>query len=350
MLRQTTRRDLSVSLFGRNFKCPIIMAPIGVQAIYHPDRELGSAEVAANLGIPYIHSTAATSTIEEVASANRTGPRWFQLYWPHDKEVTKSLLSRAKENNYDVLVVTLDTWTLAWRPADLDLGYVPFLKGIGDQTGFSDPVFRQQYKENTGMEIEDDIDAAAAAWNADIFSGQAHTWDDIAFLQKHWDGPIVLKGIQHVDDAKMALELGIQGIVVSNHGGRQLDGAVGSLEVLPEIVDAVGNGLTVLFDSGVRTGADILKALCLGAKAVLIGRPWVYGLGISGKEGALDVLTGLLAVKFYSLLVRQLLISLLSTFKDLDLTLGLTGLRSVHECNRAMLRRVQYGGDVFLTY
>jgi lactate 2-monooxygenase len=274
------------------------MAPIGVQAVYHDDKELGSAEIAASLDVTYIHSTAATSTIEEVAKANGMGHRWFQLYWPQDNEVTKSLLSRAKGNGYDVLVVTLDTWTLAWRPADLDLGFVPFIKGIGDQTGFSDPVFRRKYKAKSGMEVEDDVDAAAAEWNADVFSGKAHTWDDIGFLQKHWDGPIILKGIQHVDDARKALELGIQGIVVSNHGGRQLDGAVGSLEVLPEIVDAVGDEMTVLFDSGIRTGSDILKALCLGAKAVLVGRPWVYGLGIGGKQGARDALTGLLAVRF----------------------------------------------------
>ena len=274
------------------------MAPIGVQAIYHDDKELGSAEVAASLGIPYIHSTAATSTIEEVAHANGLGPRWFQLYWPKDNGVTKSLLSRAKQNGYEVLVVTLDTWAMGWRPADLDNGFVPFMKGVGSQNGFSDPVFREKYRAMASKDVEEDVEAAAAVWNADVFSGQGggHTWDDIAFLRSHWDGPIVLKGIQHVDDAVKALHFGVQGIVVSNHGGRQLDGAIGSLEVLPEIVDAVGDNLTVLFDSGIRTGSDILKALCLGAKAVLVGRPWVYGLGIGGKKGAQGVLLGLLAV------------------------------------------------------
>lgn len=261
------------------------MAPIGVQGIYHEDKELGSAEIAATLSIPYIHSTAATSMIEEVAKANKLGCRWYQLYWPQDNEVTKSLLHRAKENGYEVLVVTLDIWVVAWRTADLDNGFVPFVKGIGDQTGFSDPVFRRKYETKTGKQVEEDMDSAAAMWNADVFSGQAsgHSWDDIAFLQDHWDGPIVLKGIQHVDDAKKAMQLNIQGIIVSNHGGRQLDGAIGSLEVLPEIVNAVGDKVTVLFDSGIRTGSDIVKALCLGAKAVLVGRPWVYGLAIGGK-------------------------------------------------------------------
>ncbi len=182
------------------------------------------------------------------------------------------LLRRAKNNGYRVLVVTLDTWALAWRPADLDNAYVPFASGIGDQTGFSDPVFRAKFAKKHNKTPEDDISLASPEWEADVFSGAAHTWEDLELIKAEWDGPIVLKGIQHVDDAKKAVEMGMHGIVVSNHGGRQLDGAIGSLEVLPEIVDAVGDKLTVLFDSGVRTGVDVIKALCLGAKGVLIGR------------------------------------------------------------------------------
>ena len=215
--------------------------------------------------------------------------------------------------------MTLDTWTLGWRPADLDNAYVPFASGIGDETGFSDPVFRRKFTEKHKIEIEDDIVLAAQEWEKAVFSGAGHTWEQLALLKKEWDGPIVLKGIQHVDDARKAVEAGMDGIVVSNHGGRQLDGAIGSLEVLPEIVDAVGDKLTVLFDSGIRTGADIIKALCLGAKGVLIGRyvsflslcslfpyykkltsggrPWVYGLAIGGKMGARDAVRGLLAVR-----------------------------------------------------
>lgn len=215
--------------------------------------------------------------------------------------------------------MTLDTWTLGWRPADLDNGYVPFASGIGDETGFSDPVFRRKFTEKHKIEIEDNILLAAQEWEKAVFSGAAHTWEQLALLKKEWDGPIVLKGIQHVDDARMAVEAGMDGIVVSNHGGRQLDGAIGSLEVLPEIADAVADKLTVLFDSGIRTGADIIKALCLGAKGVLIGRcvyffrfcslfphykkltnmsrPWVYGLAIGGKKGARDAVRGLLAVR-----------------------------------------------------
>ena len=180
--------------------------------------------------------------------------------------------------------------------------------------GFSDPVFRRKFKEMHNKEVEDDYFLASRVWEGFVFSGAAHTWDQLEVLKKNWDGPIVLKGIQHVEDAKLAVEAGVQGIVVSNHGGRQLDGAIGSLEVLPEIVDAVGDKITVLFDSGVRTGVDVIKALCLGAKGVLLGRfvmsavvrfksmlmtfyrPWVYGLGISGKYGARDAIKGILAV------------------------------------------------------
>ena len=185
---------------------------------------------------------------------------------------------------------------LSWRPWDLDLGYIPFVKGIGDAVGFSDPVFRRIVKERTGLEVEENTLAAYIEWAKDTFGGQGHTWDDLKVLKENWDGPIVLKGIQHREDAIKALDAGVQGIVVSNHGGRQLDGAIGSLDVLPEIVDAVGDKLIVLFDSGVRTGVDVIKALCLGARGILIGRPFAYGLGIAGKEGAKHVLQSILAV------------------------------------------------------
>lgn len=297
MLMPTTHRDLRTTIFGQEYSSPCLIAPIGVQQIFHEDKETGVAEIAAELGIPYVLSTASSSTIEEVAEANGPdGHRWYQLYWPQDDEITVSMLQRAQKTGYKVLVVTLDTWALSWRPWDLDGAYVPFMKGIGDATGFSDPVFRRKFKEKHGKEIEDDLTNAAIEWTATVFSGAAHTWDQLDLLKANWDGPIVLKGIQHPDDARKAVEKGMDGVIVSNHGGRQLDGAVGSLEMLPEIVEAVGDQITVLFDSGIRTGADVIKALCLGAKAVLVGRPWVYGLGIAGKQGAKQALQGLLAV------------------------------------------------------
>ncbi|KAI9817480.1 MAG: hypothetical protein M1827_001090 [Pycnora praestabilis] len=296
MLRPTTHRDLRVEIFGKKYDSPIFIAPVGVQTIFHGDKETGVAEIATEIGVPYILSTASSASIEEVAEASGNGDRWFQLYWPQDDEITLSLLKRAKAANYTTLVVTLDTWALSWRPWDLDNAYVPFMTGVGDQTGFSDPVFRRKFRETHGKEVEEDILAAAKEWESDVFSGKAHTWDQIQLLKDNWDGPIVLKGIQHVEDARMAVETGVQGIIVSNHGGRQLDGAIGSLEVLPEIVEAVGEKITVLFDSGIRTGVDIIKALCLGAKGVLVGRPWVYGLAVGGKRGARDALRGILAV------------------------------------------------------
>ena len=223
------------------------MAPVGVQAIFHEDKETGLSEVCAEIGVPYILSTAATSSIEEVAKSNgAAGHRWFQLYWPAVDEVTVSLLNRAKQNGYKVLVVTLDAWTLAWRPADLDEGYVnfpvpmfvvvrgcvvelanicrqmPFLKGTGNKVGFTDPVFRERYEKKTGLKIEDNLIAASVEWLQTLYDGGSHGWNQIAHLKKHWDGPIVLKGIQHVEDAKLAVKAGVQGIVVSNHGGKEI--------------------------------------------------------------------------------------------------------------------------------
>lgn len=304
------------------------MAPVGVQAAYHEDGERGVAAACAELGVPFTLSTASTSTIEEVAAASGdASPRWFQLYWPLDDELTASILGRARKHGYTVLVVTLDTFTMSWRPHDLDGGFLPFIKGQGVQVAFSDPVFRRKFAEmSDGDTPEDNPLLAAQAFIAEAFSGSAHSWEDLRGLRRHWDGPIVLKGILSAEDARLALRHGMDGIVVSNHGGRQLDGAVASLEMLPEVVDAVGGQMTVLFDSGVRTGADIMKALCLGAKGVLVGRPVMYGLGIHGKEGAKHVLAGLLA--------------------DLDQAMGLSCVKTVGELNRSMLRRTVYGGDV----
>jgi L-lactate dehydrogenase (cytochrome) len=219
--------------------------------------------------------------MEEVADVG--GPRWFQLYWPNDRDVAVSFLSRAKAAGYSALVVTLDTFTLAWRPNDLDNAYLPFLRGIGVQNYLADPVFM----EKAGGD-------PIGHWAA-IFGNPTLTWDDLAFLRDNWDGPIALKGIQHTDDARRAVDAGMDGIVVSNHGGRQVDGAVASLEALAVIAHAVGDQIDVLFDSGVRTGSDVFKALALGAKAVLLGRPYAYGLALAGREGVRHVLRCLLA-------------------------------------------------------
>ncbi|RZQ59710.1 lactate 2-monooxygenase [Amycolatopsis suaedae] len=314
MLTDATDRRLATTVLGTAMPAPLLLAPVGVQTIVHPDGELATARAAASLGVPMVLSTASSHSIEDVAAANGEGPRWFQLYWPHDPEVCASLLSRAKDAGYTVLVVTLDTWTLAWRPTDLDHAYLPFLNGEGMACALSDPVFRSRLDKAP----EDDLPSAILRWLG-MVNGADHGWNQLPALREHWDGPIVLKGIQHVDDARRAADAGMDGIVVSNHGGRQVDGAVGSLDVLPEIAAAVGDRLEVLFDSGVRTGADIVKALALGARAVLLGRPYVYGLAHGGEDGVRHVLRGLLA--------------------DLDMTVGLSGNRAVTALHPGILRR-----------
>ncbi|KAI3331909.1 FMN-dependent dehydrogenase [Xylariaceae sp. AK1471] len=326
MMRPNAPRDLKVNLFGEEYDCPVLVAPVGAQEVYHKDKETGTAAACAELNVPFIMSTASTSSIHEVAAASGNHPRWFQLYWPMDDEITASILSTAKAAGFKVLVVTVDTACMAWRPADLDAAFIPFMKGQGNTVGFSDPVFRRKFAERSdGATPEDNPLLAAKYWLGEAFSGDSHPWEHLEVIKKHWDGPIVLKGIQHPEDAVLALQHGVDGIIVSNHGGRQVDGAVGSLDMLPEIVEAVGDKMTVLFDSGIRTGADIVKALALGAKAVLLGRPVMYGLGIAGKEGAKHVLASLLA--------------------DLDGTMALAGIKSVTHLSQTTLKKVSYGGD-----
>ncbi|PVI01640.1 L-lactate dehydrogenase [Periconia macrospinosa] len=290
--------DLTTSIFGEKLQSPIAIAPVGVLRIFNPDGEVAVAKAAAKQSVPYIFSTASSTSIEDAAHANGAdGQRWYQLYWPsrENDNITLSLLSRAKKAGFTTLFVTLDTYLLGWRPSDMDNGYNPFMRAdqIGVALGFSDPVFRGQFKERHGVEVEEKMGTAAAEWMKIMFNGFSHSLDDVKFLQEHWDGPIVLKGIQSVADAKACKDLGVQGIVVSNHGGRQQDGGNSSLGVLPYIVDAVGDALTVFFDSGVRCGADIAKALALGADCVLIGRPYVYGLVLGGEGGVDHVLKSL---------------------------------------------------------
>ncbi|KAK3939645.1 putative fmn dependent [Diplogelasinospora grovesii] len=306
---QETLPDVSVTVFGEKLPFPVAMAPIGVQKIFDLEGESGAARGGASVGIPYILSTASSASIEEVSSAmdevSPTARRWYQLYWPsrqHD-DITISLLGRAKRAGYTVLFVTLDTYMLGWRPSDMDNGYNPFLHPdrIGVEIGLTDPAFRAHFKNEHGYGIEETnqqhhhhhtgtssdknkggLGPAAREWAKIIFPGHPHTWDDIKFLKQHWDGPIVLKGIQDVEDAGKAKECGVQGIVFSNHGGRQMDGGLSSLATLPGIVRAVGDEMEIFFDSGIRCGADIIKALALGAKCVLVGRPYAYGLALGG--------------------------------------------------------------------
>lgn len=257
-LTGTNLPSLKTKVLGETMDFPIAIAPVGVQGIFHDQAEHGTARVASEEGIPFILSSATGTSMEEVAKSV-DGRKWFQLYWPNNEsnEITASLLRRAKASGYTALFVTIDTYLLGWRPGDMDNGYNPFLKSdyIGVANGLSDPVFRRIFMEKTGKAVDDDVGAAAAEWIQREFAVKNHSWEDLEFLKQHWDGPIVLKGLQSVRDAKRAVEAGVQGIVVSNHGGRQQDGGVASLDMLPLIVDAVGDKIDVFFDSGIRCGA-----------------------------------------------------------------------------------------------
>ncbi|WEO93804.1 lactate 2-monooxygenase [Streptomyces sp. FXJ1.172] len=290
VLRDVAERDLSTEVLGRSLPAPLALAPVGVLEIMHPDAEPAAARAAAARGVPYILSSAASTSMEQVAEAMGDGERWFQLYWGKDREVTRSFLGRAKAAGFSVLVVTLDTQLLAWRPRDLDQAYLPFLHGIGTANYFTDPAFR------AGLDkpVHEDPKAAVLHFLG-LFGDPGKSWPDLAFLREHWDGPIVLKGVLHPDDARLAADAGMDGVVVSNHGGRQVAGSVAAADALPRVADAVGDRLTVLFDSGVRTGDDVFKALALGARAVLLGRPYVYGLGLDGQAGVEHVIRCLLA-------------------------------------------------------
>jgi lactate 2-monooxygenase len=314
-LKNVAERDLSTTVLGTTFPAPVGLAPVGVQGIVHPEAELAVARAAASIRVPMVLSTVSTFRLEEVAEAGGDSPRWFQLYWPRDREVAASLIARAKAAGFSALVVTLDTFILAWRPRDLGHAYLPFLHRMGLANYESDPAFL------AGLEKSPDEDPGAAVlhWMS-MFGDPAKTWDDLVWLREQWDGPIALKGVLHPDDARKAADAGMNGVIVSNHGGRQIDGEISALDALPEVVAAVGDRMDVLLDSGVRTGSDVIKALALGARAVLIGRPYVYGLGLGGEDGVRHVLRSLLA--------------------ELDLSMALSGITRPDELDPSVLRVV----------
>jgi len=309
MLTGNARRDISVDVLGTRSPAPFLLAPIGVLEIAHEEGELGVARAAASSGVPLILSSASTHSLEQVAE---TGcPRWFQLYWVNDRDICASFVARAEEGGYGAIVVTLDTLTLGWRPRDLRNAYLPFIQGKGCGQFFSDPVFRARLARPP----DEDLLTAAATMLA-TFPNVGLTWDDLAWLRGRTTLPLLVKGVLTAEDARLALEHGLDGVIVSNHGGRQVDGAVAALDALVEVRDALP-GAIVLMDGGIRRAADVLKAVALGADAVLLGRPYAYALAVGGQRGVEELLQNLMA--------------------ELDLNLALAGGTSVTGLDRSWL-------------
>jgi lactate 2-monooxygenase len=305
-------RDISTTVLGTHSSAPFFLAPVGVQGIIHPQGERATAAAAAAMRVPFTLSTVSSVTLEEVATIMGDAPRWFQLYAGRSHEVITSMVGRAEAAGYSALVLTLDTTMLGWREADLTNAYLPFLNGDGIANYLSDPAFLARLAKPP----RDDMPAAIAEWLR-IFVNPAFGWKDVDFIRGITKLPFLLKGIMHPADAELAIQHGADGIIVSNHGGRQVDGAIGAADALPVIANAVRGRVPVLMDSGIRRGADVLKAIALGAAAVMIGRPYAFGLAVAGEAGVRHVIRNLQA--------------------DTDLSMGLCGLRSVAEIGPSLL-------------
>ena len=347
MLRDVSARDTSIELFGRTLPVPLLLAPIGALGILHREADVAVAKAAAEHGVPYIFSNQASRSMEDCAAVMGDSPRWFQLYWSTSDELVASFVERAAAADCQAIVVTLDTTMLGWRPRDLDQGYLPFALANGIAQYTSDPVFTglaaqprsgpapagprlwqipavlrslATMSANVPGRRFANLPGARAAVQTflETYSRPSLTWADLPTLRAMTSLPIVLKGIQHGDDAKRAVDAGVNGIIVSTHGGRQVDGGRGSLDSLPGVVDAVAGAVPVLMDSGIRGGADVLKALALGATAVCLGRPYALALGLAGRAGVSEVLANIIA--------------------EFDLTLGLCGYSSVDQLDRDALR------------
>jgi lactate 2-monooxygenase len=347
MLVDVGERDLSVELLGRRLPSPYLLAPIGVLEMAHREAEHAVAAAARDLGVPMVISTQGSVPMEDTARALGDTPRLYQLYWSRDDTVVDSLVARAEAIGSDALVVTLDTHLLGWRTRDLDLGYLPFARAEGIAQYTSDPAFRalaearaaapsgeptprptlsavralvsmaRHYPGRFVDNLRSPVPRAAVETFLDVFSRSTLTWENLDYLRQRTSMPIYLKGVQDPRDARLAIEHGVDGIVVSNHGGRQVDGAIASLDALPRVVAEVDGRVPVLFDSGVRSGADAFIALALGAGAILVGRPWVYGLALAGADGVRAVLENMLA--------------------ELDLTMGLSGVSSIEQITSELL-------------
>jgi lactate 2-monooxygenase len=290
MLVGAKERDLSVELFGTRWPAPLFLSPVGVIGICAQDGhgDLAAARAAARTGVPMVTSTLMADPLEDLAPELGNTPGFFQLYTPNDRDLAASLVQRAEAAGFSGIVVTLDTWITGWRPRDLSTANFPQLRGLCLANYFSDPVFRSRLDKPP----EEDPRSAVMLW-AQVF-GNSLTWDDLAWLRSLTKLPLILKGIMHPDDARRAIDGGVDGIYCSNHGGRQANGGLPALDCLAEVVDAAA-GTPVLFDSGVRSGADVVKALALGATAVGVGRPYAWGLALGGEDGVVHVLRAILA-------------------------------------------------------
>lgn len=315
MMRDVSDRDLSVNLFGSLLPVPFLLAPIGVQSIIHADAEVATAKAAANAGIPFLLSTVSSIDMETVAATMGDAPRWFQLYPGRDKDVIASFLQRAERSGYTAIVVTVDTTMLGWRETDLKNLYLPFLLGEGVANFMTDPAFRSRLK------VPPDADPRAAIEEfLAVYVNPAFTWEDLGEIRQQTHLPLLVKGLTHPDDVNRAKDMGANGVIVSNHGGRQVDGGIAALDALEEIRTAVGPEFPLLMDSGIRHAADVLKAIALGANAVLIGRPYAYALAVGGQAGVAEMLTQWSA--------------------ELDLQLALSGYSSVREIDRSYVTRM----------
>ena len=340
MLVDTNRRDTKAEIWGHKASAPIGFAPVGINKIYHPLGELPVAKVAKELNLPYCLSTAGSTSIEDVAAANGEGTRFFQLYMPHDDELTVSLLQRAHDSGFTACILTVDTWQLGWRHDDVATSNYAFYRGTGADLGLTDPVFQKRLAAD-GIDPKTQPELAGAKWIDNVWHGRAHNWEKMPWLIKTWKEisggkPFALKGIQSVADARKAVEVGCDGIVVSNHAGRQVDGATASLDALESIVDgelalfhtmtgymltkpppAVGDQTYIMYDSGIRGASDVFKALALGARFVFVGRLWIWGLSIMGEHGVRHVMKSLLA--------------------DFDILLNVAGCQDVGQIDRSWL-------------
>jgi len=312
MLRGVADRDLTVELFGATHP-PVMITPLAAQSLLHDEAELATARACADLGVPFTLSSLSSTPMEEVAAALGETTKWFQLYWSSDRSIVRSFLDRAETAGYDAIVLTVDAPTLGWRDRLLELGYYPFLDAEGTGNYFSDPAFR----DRLAAPPEEDPQAAVDLF-LEIFGDESLTWADLSFLRAHTDLPIVIKGVLHPEDARLALEHGADAVQVSTHGGRQVDGSIGAVEALPGVAAEVGETAPVLFDSGIRRGADAFRALALGADAIMLGRPFAYGLAMDGEDGVRWVLENLLA--------------------ELDLTMGLAGHDAVADIDASAIR------------